>query len=138
MAGPHSSKYKVRHNSIIVDNFSYYQYCFTSLECLFDCGNSQTYLIGNHNKNFVIVSLLSKAKRFNHLSAEAKRGVVELLETATYLICQDEDVTAEYFLKILTTLNVPTKLFRAADKDGDGDLSISEVMNFLLVLTTPV
>ena len=63
---------------------------------------------------------------------------MELLETATYLICQDEDVTAEYFLKILTTLNVPTKLFRAADKDGDGDLSISEVMNFLLVLTTPV
>ena len=61
--------------------------------------------------------------------------MVELLETATYLICQDEDVTAEYFLKILTTLNVPTKLFRAADKDGDGDLSISEVMNFLLVLT---
>ena len=95
-------------------------------------------LIENHNKTFVIVSLLSKAQRFNHLSAEAKRGVVELLETATYLICQDEDVTAEYFLKILTTLNVPTKLFRAADKDGDGDLSISEVMNFLLVLTTPV
>ena len=85
-----------------------------------------------------MVSFLSKAKRFNHLSTEAKRGVVELLETATYLICQDEDVTAEYFLKILTTLNVPTKLFRAADKDGDGDLSISEVMNFLLVLTTPV
>ena len=85
-----------------------------------------------------MVSFLSKAKRFNHLSVEAKRGVVELLETATYLICQDEDVTAEYFLKILTTLNVPTKLFRAADKDGDGDLSISEVMNFLLVLTTPV
>ena len=95
-------------------------------------------LFENHNKTFDIVSLLSKAKRFNHLSAEAKRGVVELLETATYLICQDEDVTAEYFLKILTTLNVPTKLFRAADKDGDGDLSISEVMNFLLVLTTPV
>ena len=62
---------------------------------------------------------------------------MELLETATYLICQDEDVDAEYFLKILTTLNVPTKLFRAADKNGDGDLSISEVMNFLVVLTTP-
>ena len=64
--------------------------------------------------------------------------MVELLETATYLICQDKDVSAEYFLKILTTLNVPTKLFRAADKNGDGDLSISEVMNFLIVLTTPV
>ena len=95
-------------------------------------------LFGNHNKTFVIVSLLSKAKRFNHLTADSKRGVVELLETATYLICQDKDITAEHFLKILTTLNVPTRLFRAADKDGDGDLSISEGMNFLLVLTTPV
>ena len=89
------------------------------------------------NERFTIISLLSKATRFNHLTADAKRGVVELLETATYLICQDEDVNAEYFLKILTTLNVPTKLFRAADKNGDGDLSISELMNFLVVLTTP-
>ena len=96
------------------------------------------FFFGKKNKRFIIVSLLSKAKRFNHLTADAKRGVVELLETATYLICQDKDVSAEYFLKILTTLNVPTKLFRAADKNGDGDLSISEVMNFLIVLTTPV
>ena len=96
------------------------------------------FLFGKNNKWLIIVSLLSKAKRFNHLTADAKRGVVELLETATYLICQDEDVSAEYFLKILTTLNVPTKLFRAADKNSDGDLSISEVMNFLIVLTTPV
>ena len=32
-------------NFSIVDHYGYYQYCFTSLECLFDCGNSQTYVI---------------------------------------------------------------------------------------------
>ena len=72
-----------------------------------------------------------------HLSADAKRDIVEILETATYLICQDDDVTKDYFHSILISRNVPTKLFRAADQNGDGDLTVSEVMDFLVVLTKP-
>lgn len=53
------------------------------------------------------------------------------------MICQDGDVTQEDFRKILTSRNVPTKLFRAADQNDDGDLSIDEVMDFLVVLTKP-
>ena len=79
----------------------------------------------------------SKGKRFNHISTDGKREVVEILETATYLVCQDSDITQEYFRKILNSRNVPLKLFRAADQNGDGDLSISEVMDFLVVLTKP-
>ena len=62
---------------------------------------------------------------------------MEILETATYLVCQDSDITQDYFRKILNSRNVPLKLFRAADQNGDGDLSISEVMDFLVVLTKP-
>ena len=81
--------------------------------------------------------IFSKGKRFNHISTDGKREVVEILETATYLVCQDSDITQEYFRKILNSRNVPLKLFRAADQNGDGDLSISEVMDFLVVLTKP-
>ena len=81
--------------------------------------------------------LFSTGKRFSHLSADGKREIVEMLETTTYLICQDDDVTSENFHKILTSRNVPKKLFRAADQNGDGDLSVSEVMDFLVVITKP-
>ena len=53
------------------------------------------------------------------------------------MICQDDDVTSTNFHRILTSRNVPKKLFRAADQNGDGDLSVSEVMDFLVVLTKP-
>ena len=76
-------------------------------------------------------------KRFSHLSEDGKRDIVEILETTTYLICQDDDVSKEYFQKIVTSRNVPTKLFRAADQNGDGNLSLSEVMDFLVILTKP-
>ena len=84
-----------------------------------------------------VIYIYSRGKRFVHLSSDAKRNIVEIFETATYLICQDDDVTKEYFQNILISRNVPTKLFQAADKNGDGDLTISEIMDFLVVLTKP-
>ena len=53
------------------------------------------------------------------------------------MVCHESDVTQEDFHKILTSRNVPIKLFRAADQNGDGDLSVDEVMDFLVVLTKP-
>ena len=85
----------------------------------------------------MLILHISTGKRFSHLSADGKREIVEILETITYMVCQDNDVTQEDFHKILTSRNVPIKLFRAADQNGDGDLSIDEVMNFLVVLTKP-
>ena len=79
----------------------------------------------------------STGKRFSHLSDDGKREIVEILETITYMICHENDVLQEDFHKILTSRNVPNKLFRAADQNGDGDLSIDEVMDFLVVLTKP-
>ena len=93
--------------------------------------------INAFNCNVLLILYLSTGKRFSHLSADGKREIVEILETITYMVCQDNDVTQEDFHKILTSRNVPIKLFRAADQNGDGDLSIDEVMNFLVVLTKP-
>ena len=71
------------------------------------------------------------------MSADSKRDLVEIFETATYLICKNADVTKENFRKILISRNIPTKLFRAADKDKDGDLTLSEIMDLLVTLTQP-
>ena len=71
------------------------------------------------------------------MSADSKRDLVEIIETATYLICQNADVIKAQFQKILVSRNIPAKLFRAADKDNDGDLTLSEIMDFLVTLTKP-
>ena len=53
------------------------------------------------------------------------------------MICHENDVLQEEFHKILTCRNVPNVLFRAADQNGNGDISVDEVMDFLVVLTKP-
>ena len=63
--------------------------------------------------------------------------VVEIFRTATNSVCQDENLTADNFQKVLTSFDVPTILFQAVDHNGDGYLSISDMMNFLVELTTP-
>ena len=64
--------------------------------------------------------------------------MVETLESATYFICQDRAITKDAFQKIISSRNVPYKLFGAADKNGDGNVSINELMDFLVVLTKPM
>ena len=71
------------------------------------------------------------------MSADSKRDLVEIIETATYLICKHAAVTKADFQKILITKNIPTMLFRAADEDKDGELTLSEIMDFLVTLTKP-
>ena len=82
--------------------------------------------------------IFSNGIRFKHLSPKRKREVVETLESATYFICQDGAITKESFQKIISSRNVPYKLFGAADKNGDGNVSIGELMDFLIVLTKPM
>ena len=84
-----------------------------------------------------MVYIFSRGGSFKHISADGKRDIVETLDTVTYLICQNNDVTREDFQKIITSRNVPTKLFRAADQNGDGYLTLHEVTDFLIILSEP-
>ena len=41
------------------------------------------------------------------------------------------------FTRVICSRGISGNLFLLADKDNDGDLSIEEVINFLIVLSTP-
>ena len=70
-------------------------------------------------------------------STEERTDIVELLEAIAYLICIDEPVRPESFHKILSSRGIPAKILRLADTDRDGEVSVEEMMSFIMVITNP-
>lgn len=72
------------------------------------------------------------------MSKEFKTSLLDMIGTVTYLICGDSHINIDDFTKIMTSRNVPKKLFQLADGDKDNDLTVKEVMDFLVVLSAPM
>ena len=74
-----------------------------------------------------------------HLSSsEAEWDLADILETATYLICQNNEVTKKDFQKIMTSPNIPKKTFRLINKNKIGHVTVADIMNFVLTITKPL
>ena len=63
--------------------------------------------------------------------------IVELLEAIAYLICQDDPITPNTFHKIFSNRGVPASIFRLADTNHDGAVSVGEMINFILHISNP-
>ncbi len=63
--------------------------------------------------------------------------MVNMIENATYIIAGDASISEEDFRKILNSRGIRENLFRLADADGNGDLNVEEVIDFLVVLSKP-
>ena len=69
--------------------------------------------------------------------SEDRIDIVELLEAIAYLICQDEPIIPQSFHKIFSNRGVPASIFRLADTNKDGAVSIDEMMNFIMHISNP-
>ena len=87
-------------------------------------------------QNLAMISF-SREKRFEHLDQNSKHYVVDILGTEANAISCKSGITIEEFQRILTCRNVATHLFRVADMDMDGMLTLAELMEFLITLSTP-
>ena len=63
--------------------------------------------------------------------------IVELLEAIAYLICQDDPITPNTFHKIFSNRGVPASIFRLADTNHDGAVSVDEMINFIMHISKP-
>ena len=79
-----------------------------------------------------------RGRRFDHTSNEFRSSFVDIISTVSYLVCGDEEIRREHFRRIFNSRNVPRKLFQLADTDGSGDLSVNELMEFLVILSAPM
>lgn len=68
---------------------------------------------------------------------EDRIDIVELLEAIAYLICQDDPITPSTFHKIFSNRGVPASIFRLADTNQDGAVSVDEMINFILHISNP-
>ena len=73
----------------------------------------------------------------SHSKSEDRIDIVELLEAIAYLICQDDPITPQSFHKIFSNRGVPPSIFRLADTNKDGAVSIDEMMNFIMHISNP-
>ena len=58
--------------------------------------------------------------------------------TVTYLVVGNDKINQDSFRRIVSSRNVPQKLFQLADTDKSGDVTVNELMEFLVVLSAPV
>lgn len=70
-------------------------------------------------------------------NSEDRIDIVELLEAIAYLICQDDPINAASFYKIFSNRGVPASIFRLADTNQDGAVSVDEMMNFIMHISNP-
>ena len=73
----------------------------------------------------------------NSNKSEDRIDIVELLEAIAYLICQDDPISPQSFHKIFSNRGVPASIFRLADTNKDGAVSIDEMMNFIMHISNP-
>lgn len=85
---------------------------------------------------FIIICF--SGPHFDHVSLEFKGSLIDIIGAVTYLVCGEQNIQREHFRKIMTSRNVPSKLFQLADSDKGGDLNVKEVMDFLVILSAPV
>ena len=82
---------------------------------------------------FVFIYRNSKSKG----PTDDRIDIVELLEAIAYLICQDDPITPNTFHKIFSNRGVPASIFRLADTNHDGAVSVGEMINFILHISNP-
>ena len=87
---------------------------------------------------FCLNSLFSFSFSHNNSNkSEDRIDIVELLEAIAYLICQDDPISPQSFHKIFSNRGVPASIFRLADTNKDGAVSIDEMMNFIMHISNP-
>jgi hypothetical protein len=87
----------------------------------------------SHKNDYSLIFYLHR----HHSGHEDRIDIVELLEAIAYLICQDDPVTPTTFHKILSNRGVPASIFRLADINHDGVVSVEEMNNFILHISNP-
>jgi len=65
-----------------------------------------------------------------------KTDLVEMLESVTYLVCQDDPVQPAQFCKIWSSRGVVPKLLKCIDKDMDTVYTVEEFMAFIVAITS--
>ena len=95
---------------------------------------------------------ISRSSRFSHLPANFCPDLVDLLESLSYLICQENDLNAECLQRVLTGRGVAEKLFKMADSTSTGakpdsviesrgkghrTILVEDLMELLIVLSKP-
>jgi len=60
---------------------------------------------------------------------------VDLLETVAYLVCGESGLTVDSFRRVVNGRGVACKLFKMADVDKDGELTVDELINFAIVIS---
>eukprot|EP00090_Calanus_glacialis_P005272 TRINITY_DN14088_c0_g1_i1.p1 TRINITY_DN14088_c0_g1~~TRINITY_DN14088_c0_g1_i1.p1 ORF type:complete len:1071 (+),score=285.92 TRINITY_DN14088_c0_g1_i1:327-3215(+) len=69
---------------------------------------------------------------------DQKTDLVEMLESVTYLICQDDPVQPPQFCKIWSSRGVAPKLLKCIDKDMDAVYTVEEFMAFIVAMTSKI
>ena len=62
--------------------------------------------------------------------------LVDILDSVTYLLCKDDDISSERFYEIWTSRGVMPKLLSCIDKDQDAIYTLEEFMAFIISLTS--
>ena len=75
--------------------------------------------------------------KFEHISPERRNDMVNMIDNATFIISDDNPISVEDFRKIVNSRGVRENLFKLADADSSGDISVEEVIDFLVVLSKP-
>jgi len=72
------------------------------------------------------------------INEDYKTELVELLESVSYLLFQDDNIQPEHFYKIWSSRGVVPKLLRCIDKDMDSVYTVEEFMAFLVAMTSKI
>lgn len=75
--------------------------------------------------------------RLDHTSIQARLDTILLVETAAYIMCEEKPIDPVVFQRIMTSRNVPSRIFRMADSNNDGQLLVDELMAFLITISMP-
>jgi len=87
-------------------------------------------------ENVISLNLYSGG-RFDHTSIQARLDTILLVETAAYIMCEEKPIDPVVFQRIMTSRNVPSRIFRMADSNNDGQLNVEELMAFLITISMP-
>ena len=69
-------------------------------------------------------------------SGNLMQELVDILDSVTYLLCKDDDITSERFYEIWTSRGVLPKLLSCIDKDQDAIYTLEEFMAFIISITS--
>ena len=61
--------------------------------------------------------------------------LIDILDSITYLLCKDDDISSNRFYEIWNSRGVLPKLLSCIDKDHDAIYTVEEVMAFIISIT---